>query len=111
MRRQPESIQPIRTGAASLVTTGAEVLEQLGVAGDHALAEPRAAPRVRDQLRRRDAQVLDAVPVSSPAQADSIARAAGVGLVDTQSALGRLERGGFAVQAVGGWLLGPTGRT
>jgi len=103
--------QLIRTGAASLVTCGAEVLEQLGAAGDHALAEPRAAPRVRDQLRRRDAQVLDAVPVSSPAQADSIARAAGVGLVDTQAALGRLERGGFAVQAVGGWLLGPTGRT
>lgn len=103
--------QLIRTGAASLVTSGAEVLEQLGVAGDHALAEPRAAPRVRDQLRRRDAQVLDAVPVSSPAETDSIARAAGVGLVDTQAALGRLERGGFAVQAVGGWLLGPAGRT
>jgi DNA processing protein len=102
--------QLIRTGAASLVTTGAEVLEQLGVAGDHALADPRAAPRARDRLRRRDAQVLDAVPVSSPAAADSIARTAGVGLVDTQAALGRLARDGFAVQTAAGWLLGPAGR-
>ena len=102
--------QLIRTGAASLVTTGAEVLEQLGVAGDHALADPRAAPRARDRLRRRDAQVLDAVPVSSPAAADSIARTAGVGLVDTQAALGRLARDGFAIQTAAGWLLGPAGR-
>jgi len=102
--------QLIRAGAASLVTTGAEVLEQLGVAGDHALADPRAAPRARDRLRRRDAQVLDAVPVSSPAAADSIARTAGVGLVDTQAALGRLARDGFAIQTAAGWLLGPAGR-
>jgi DNA processing protein len=103
--------QLIRTGAATLVTTGAEVLEQLGVAGDHALVEPRAAPRARDKLRSRDAQVLDAVPVSRPAGADSIARTAGVGLVDTQAALGRLARDGFAVQTTAGWLLGPAGRS
>jgi DNA processing protein len=103
--------QLIRTGAASLVTSGADVLEQLGAAGDHALADPRAELRPRDRLRRRDAQVLDAVPVSSPAAADSISRAAGVGLVETQSALGRLARDGFAVQTTAGWLLGPTGRS
>lgn len=102
--------QLIRTGAATLVTSGAEVLEQLGAAGDNALAEPRSEPRARDRLRRRDAQVLDAVPVSDPAGADSIARAAGIGLVDTQSALIRLERDGFAVQTLAGWILGPVGR-
>jgi len=102
--------QLIRTGAASLVTSGADVLEQLGAPGDHALAEPRSAPKARDRLRRRDAQVLDAVPVSSPAAADSISRTAGVGLVETQAALGRLARDGFAVQTSAGWLLGPTGR-
>ena len=75
-----------------------------------ALPDPRAAPRARDRLRRRDAQVLDAVPVSSPAAADSIARTAGVGLVDTQAALGRLARDGFAIQTAAGWLLGPAGR-
>jgi DNA processing protein len=103
--------QLIRAGAASLVTTGAEVLEQLGTAGDHALVEPRDVPRARDRLRPRDAQVLDAVPVSRPAGADSIARAAGVGLVDTQAALGRLGRDGFAVQTADGWSLGPAGRS
>ncbi len=35
--------QLIRTGAATLVTTGAEVLELVGVAGDHLVEPPRGA--------------------------------------------------------------------
>lgn len=102
--------QLIRSGAATLVTHGGEVLELLGRSGAHALEEPRGATKSRDKLRRRDAQVLDAVPVSTPAQADKIARTAGVKLVDVQSALLRLLRDGFVEHSDSGWVLGEQAR-
>lgn len=100
----------VRSGAAQLVTSGAEVLELLGVSGTHLLVEPRSETRSRDHLRPREAQVLDAVPKHTGAQTPSIARAAGLGLVDVQAALLRLERDRFVEQANGGWRLGELGR-
>lgn len=102
--------QLIRTGAATLVTNGAEVLELIGEAGTHVTQEPRGPTRARDRLRTRDARVLEAVPVARPAEVDAISRTAGLDLLTVQSALARLERDGFVKHVGSGWRLGELGR-
>lgn len=82
--------QLVRSGAATLVTTGADVLEEIGAPGEHLVPEPRGAERRRDRLTHRQARVLDAVPVVSGARVDSIARTAGLGLREVQGALTKL---------------------
>lgn len=97
----------IRTGAASLVTYGDEVLEVVGEAGAH-LATPRRAPsRRRDRVPPRDARVLDAVPLAQPAPVDSIATTAGMALLDVQAALRRLDRDDLVELSEHGWRLTP----
>jgi DNA processing protein len=103
--------QLIRTGAATLVTSGAEVLELVGEAGEHLVEEPRARARPRDRLSLRDQQVLDAVPVATGARADSIARTAGLGLLEVRSALTRLHRAGLVEAGEAGWRLAALART
>ncbi|MGZ4454738.1 MAG: DNA-processing protein DprA [Oryzihumus sp.] len=97
--------QLIRSGAATLVTSGAEVLEVLGHAGEHLVEVPRGEVRSRDRLTLRQQQVLDAVPLASGAAADSIARTAGLGLVEVRSALTRLQGQGLVDRCPGGWRL------
>jgi DNA processing protein len=97
--------QLIRTGAATLVTSGAEVLELLGVAGEHLVEEPRGETRARDRVTLRQQQVLDAVPVERGARTDSIARVAGIGLVEVRSALETLYQRGLVEQGEEGWRL------
>lgn len=103
--------QLVRSGAGQLVTSGAEVLELMGVAGTHLIVEPRDVARPRDRLTPKDARVLEAVPVARPAGVESIARTAGLGLVEVQSALRRLAAHEFVDQGAGGWQLGPAART
>jgi DNA processing protein len=98
--------QLIRKGVASVVTNGEDVLELVSTSGEHLETPRRGDTHTRDKLPARDSQVLDAVPARRPAPADSIARAAGIGLLDTRSALQRLERAGFVVQVSGGWCIG-----
>jgi DNA processing protein len=95
----------IRVGAATLVTTGAEVLELLGEAGEHLAEPPRGRTRPRDRLSVRQQQVLDAVPVRQGAGADSIARASGIGLIEVSTALHALLRQGMVEQSDVGWRL------
>ena len=95
----------VRTGAATLVTSGRDVLEILGVAGEHLLAPPRERERARDRLSLRDQQVLEPVPVGRGCRSDSIARTAGIGLVDAGSALGRLQAAGLVERDEDGWRL------
>lgn len=83
--------QLIRTGAAVLVTGGADVLEAVGAAGEHLVETPRGRARSRDRLSTRQQQVLDAVPVSTAATVGSIARTAGLGTIDVGAELIRLE--------------------
>lgn len=98
----------IRQGGTTLVTSAADVLELVGAAGEH-LAEPRASPQTRrDALTARGRQVLDAVPVASRAPVDSIARVAGVGLLEVRAVLGRLHAAGLVDVAPTGWRLVPT---
>ncbi len=102
--------QLIRTGAATLVTTGAEVLELVGAAGDHLVEPPRGPQRSRDRLSLRHQQVLDAVPAVSSTRSDSIARTAGIGLMEVRSALTRLSGLGLVVESEAGWRLTPAAR-
>lgn len=101
----------IRSGSAVLVTSAEEVLEVVGVAGAHLLADPRAEARPRDRLREREQQVLDAVPAARPAAVDSVARTAGIGLVEVRAVLGRLQQLGLVVWTDAGWVLDPEART
>jgi DNA processing protein len=102
--------QLIRTGAATLVTSGHDVLELVGAAGEHVIEEPRGPVRSRDRLTTRLLQVLDAVPVASGARSDSIARTAGIGLMEVQSALSRLLKLELVEQCPAGWRLADEAR-
>jgi magnesium chelatase family protein len=97
----------IRSGAATLVTQGAEVLEVVGAAGTHLVTAPRAPTRRRDSLTSRHQRILDAVPLAQPAGADSIATTAGLGLIEVRSALSRLQRLGLVEGLGSGWRLTP----
>jgi DNA processing protein len=102
--------QLIRTGAATLVTSGAEVLEVVSPAGDHLLERPRGRDNPRDRLTQRHRQVLDAVPVARDVGADAIARTAGLGLMEVRSALTRLHALGMVERAASGWRLADAAR-
>jgi DNA processing protein len=93
------------------VTSGAEVLEMIGSSGEHLVEEPRGAVRPRDRLSVRHQQVLDAVPVSAGARADSIARTAGLGLLEVRSTLTRLAGHGLVEHTEDGWRLAALART
>jgi len=95
----------IRSGAATLVTRADEVLELLGVAGDHLLEHRRGPDGPRDRLTLRHRQVLDAVPAERTAPVDSVARTAGIGLREVRTALAHLARVGLVEQVQGGWRL------
>ncbi len=98
--------QLVRTGAAGLVTGGRDVLELVGAAGQHLCADPRTPARPRDRLTARQRQVLDAVPVRSSASAESVARTAGIGLIEVRGILGRLGERRLVEQVGRGWRLG-----
>lgn len=93
----------IRSGAATLVTGGAHVLELLGRPGEHLTVPVRGAEGRRDRLTTRHRQVLDAVPVARHVGADSIARTAGVGVREVRTALRHLEDIGLVECDGRGW--------
>ncbi len=95
--------QLVRTGAATLVTTAAEVLEMVGASGEHLDRPRRGRTTSRDLLADRERQVLEAVPLRRAAGVVSISRTAGIGLFDVHAALVRLERHGLVETVDGGW--------
>lgn len=97
--------QLVRSGAATLVTSGADVLEEVGSPGQDLVAEPRGAERRRDRLTLRQLQVLDAVPVVTGAGVESIARTAGIGLREVRGTLTKLLDLGMVREHDGGWRL------
>lgn len=101
--------QLIRRGGM-LVTRGEEVLELLDKSGKHLLTEARDPEHARDKVSVRHRQILDAVPVHAGAGVDSIARAAGVGLIEVRRSLRSLETHGLVEQRLDGWRLGELGR-
>ena len=95
----------LRSGAMSLVTSGADVLELVGESGAHLVEPVRAPTSVRDRMTARQRQVLDAVPVVHAAAPDAIARTAGIGLLEVRSALSKLREAGLVDQDEDGWRL------
>ena len=99
----------LRQGRGTVVTHGSDVLEMIGQAGEHLVEEPRGEVRPRDALTRVEQQVLEWVPVSSPAQVDSIAHLSSLHVRETVGALQRLESKRFIRYEEGGWRLAPDG--
>lgn len=97
--------QLVRSGAATLVTSGAEVLEVLGAAGEHLLSTPRGRDRARDALTERQRLVLDAVPVARGATSSSIARLVGLSADRAHGTLLELELRGMVECDESGWRL------
>lgn len=99
----------IRRGGSTLVTQGSEILELVGVSGEHLVEDPRGEERPRDQLTAVERRVVERVPVSQPAGVVSIARLSGLHVRDTDPALRRLELKGFVREEAGGWRLAGAG--
>ena len=99
----------LRQGRGTVVTHGSDVLEMIGQAGEHLVEEPRGEIRPRDALSRIEQQVIEWVPISSPAQVDSIAHLSSLHVRETLGALQRLEAKGFVRHEEGGWRLVPDG--
>ncbi|WP_232677821.1 DNA-processing protein DprA [Nocardioides sp. R-C-SC26] len=97
--------EQLQAGVMQLVTGAHDVRELLGRSGEE-LAPQRPRRRdVRDRLAPRQRQVLDAVPVAGAVPVDSVARVAGLGLLEVQASLTRLARAGLVQQEGGGWRL------
>ena len=95
----------VRSGRASLVTNGRDVLELVGEMGAHTLSTPRGPERRHDRLTATQKQVLEAVPAQAPAVAGSIARTAGLGIDPTLVTLDELLAEGLVTTAGHGWVL------
>ncbi|GAA5128907.1 DNA-processing protein DprA [Alloalcanivorax gelatiniphagus] len=97
----------LRHGRGTLVSHGSEVLELIGRAGEHLVEEPRGEERPRDRLTSTEQRLLEWVPVSTPAQVDSIARLSSLHIRETESTLRRLQGKGFVRRDKDGWRLAP----
>lgn len=95
----------LRRGAAQLVTSAEHVLELVGPVGSFLAPAPVGARRRHDGLEPAHLQVLDGVPVRTPAPAQAIARTAGLGVRATEAALADLSRLGLVHGGPGGWVL------
>ncbi|PVG82663.1 DNA-protecting protein DprA [Nocardioides gansuensis] len=94
----------IRVGAATLVTSGHEVLELVAKAGEHLVEVPRGPSTLRDRLKGDQSRVLEAVPVSRGVPVESIARIAGVSAATADMHLQFLAVEGLVTTTGGGWV-------
>jgi len=98
-----------RSGAATCVTSVAEVLEQLGGSGEHLGPLLRGPVDPREQLSDTVRRVLDAVPARTAVGIAGIARTAGVSALVVQQVLPALLVAGLVDQRDGGWRLSALG--
>jgi DNA processing protein len=97
----------LREGRGTVITHGSEVLELIGAAGEYLVDPPRGEERPRDRLTPTEQNVVEWVPVSEPAQVDSISRLCGLSLRTTEGALRRLRSKRFGQLTDEGWRLAP----
>ena len=118
--------QVIREWQATLVTSAAEVVEQLSPVGACTAIETRAAETgtdarpagrrqasavlPRDQLDLESARVLDAMPRRGGMGTVRVAQRAGLAPATTATLLGQLAAGGFIERCDEGWRLRATTR-
>ena len=97
--------QLIRDGAAALVTRGEHVLEAVAPIGEHMTERLRGVDRPRDRLTEREQRLLEAVPVARAAPVESVARTAGIGVVEVEQRLESLARRRWVERLPTGWRL------
>lgn len=95
----------IRAGKANLVTSVADVLEQISPAGEHLPGPLQGPSHPRDGLDETVRRVLDAIPVRTPVGVARIARTAGVSALIVQQVLPPLLVAGLVEQRDGAWRL------
>jgi DNA processing protein len=103
-----ELLRDVERGAA-LVTSTAQVIEQVGSLGED-LAERLARPETaRDGLSEVARRVLDACPVRSGVPPERLAAVAGCDVLDVLRVLPALELADLVQWTGDGWRLAPTG--
>ncbi|PFG38494.1 DNA protecting protein DprA [Georgenia soli] len=94
----------MREQGAVCVTEAAEVLELVGVAGEHLTDDDRPVPAgLLDDLDPAARRVLDALPLRGSAPVTNVARAAGLPATEVRAALGHLELAGRARRTGSTW--------
>jgi DNA processing protein len=96
----------LRDWGTRLVTSHAEVIEEVGRIGDDLAPVPRGAVRPHDALDPLAAQLLDAVLPRKIRTAEEVAAAAGVSGRDARRTLPLLVAAGFVVEHDDGYRLG-----
>jgi DNA processing protein len=97
----------IREWGAVCVTSAEQVLEQVGVVGEHLPERSGGSVLPHDALDQLTALVLDAVPSRVGAGPTAIAAAAGVDVDTAVRCLGTLAAGGFVDRCETGWRVRP----
>jgi DNA processing protein len=97
--------QIIREWQGTLVTTAAEVIEQLSPAGAATASARDQLLLPRDLLDLESAQVLDAMPRRGGIGTVRVAQRAGLAPATAAACLGRLATGGFVERCDDGWRL------
>jgi DNA processing protein len=97
--------QIIREWQGTLVTTAAEVIEQLSPAGAATASARDQLLLPRDLLDLESAQVLDAMPRRGGIGTIRVAQRAGLAPATAAACLGRLATGGFVERCDDGWRL------
>jgi len=95
--------QMLRDEGAALVTSAADVVDQVGALGGDALTADRGEVRAHDVLDPEALRVLEALPARRWAAPDAVARVAGVDPPGVLRALGRLGAAGLARSRDGAW--------
>lgn len=95
----------IRSGGATMVTCGAEVLELLGGHGQYLVPVQRGPERRHDALSKADQRVFEAVPAGEPAPITEIAHEVAGHARDVDRALCRLRELGLVRLLEAGWVV------
>jgi DNA processing protein len=95
----------LRSGEATVVTNGAEVLEMVGAMGEHLVFDEPAPRLPRDQVTQREQEVLDAMPAAGSTPIDEIARACGISIIAVEGALRVMRDRGLVTLDEDGWCL------
>lgn len=100
----------IREDQARLVTSAAEIVEEVGRIGEDLAPIPRGTADPRDTLDAVSTRVLDAVPISRATSVERIAVVAGVPSVQVRRCLPMLALLGFVEETDTGYRLAPQSR-
>jgi DNA processing protein len=96
--------------SARLVTSVADVLEEVGRIGEYLEPPPRGRERVRDRLDEESALILEAFPRRGAATPEELAAEARLDLRTVLRRLSLLEATGLVVRTGSGLMLAPRGR-